>query len=130
MSDANLKLTIEAANQMACGLAEVSVDPIDHGLWRVDFSGGTEAHEPMTRAEWVRWLAGRFPPDGHIDLSDADIKTVLERIAVDELELTTLESRNSDDEDFHSLAVWEIATVMERAYRAGFEAGRKQQEGA
>ena len=59
----------------------------------------------------------------------ADMHTVLERIAIEELEITTLESRHSDEEDFHTLAVWEIATVMERAYQAGFEAAsnaRKQ----
>ena len=51
----------------------------------------------------------------------ADMHTVLERIAQEELEITTLESRHSDEEDFHTLAVWEIETVMERAYQAGFE---------
>ena len=38
----------------------------------------------------------------------------LERIAREELEITTLESRHNDEEDFHTLAVWEIETVMER----------------
>jgi len=59
----------------------------------------------------------------------ADMHTILERIAVEELEITTLESRHSDDEDFHTLAVWEIETVMERAYQAGFEAASQARKG-
>lgn len=55
----------------------------------------------------------------------------LERIAREELEITTLESRHNDEEDFHTLAVWEIETIMELAYQAGFETAsnaRKQGE--
>jgi len=59
----------------------------------------------------------------------ADMHTVLERIAIEELEITTLESRHSDEEDFHTLAVWEIETVMERAYQAGFEAASQARRG-
>ena len=55
--------------------------------------------------------------------------TTLERIAIEELEITTLDSRHSDDEDFHTLAVWEIATIMERAYQAGFEAASQARRG-
>jgi hypothetical protein len=53
----------------------------------------------------------------------------LERIAIEELEITTLDSRHNDDEDFHTLAVWEIATIMERAYQAGFEAASQARRG-
>lgn len=53
----------------------------------------------------------------------------LERIARKELEITTLESRHNDEEDFHTLAVWEIETVMERAYQAGFEAASQARRG-
>lgn len=49
----------------------------------------------------------------------------IERIAGEELEITTLESRHNDDEDFHTLAVWEIQTVMERAYQTGFDAAKE-----
>ena len=59
----------------------------------------------------------------------AGMHTVLERIAREELEITTLESRHSDEEDFHTLAVWEIETVMERAYQAGFEAASQARRG-
>ena len=51
----------------------------------------------------------------------ADMHTILERIAQQELEITTLESRHNDEEDFHTLAVWEIETVMKLAYQAGLE---------
>ena len=59
----------------------------------------------------------------------ADMRTILEQIAIEELEITTLESRHSDAEDFHTLAVWEIETVMERAYQAGFEAASQARRG-
>jgi hypothetical protein len=60
----------------------------------------------------------------------ADMHTILERIAQEELEITTIESRHNDEEDFHTLAVWEIATIMERAYQAGFEAASQARRGA
>ena len=60
----------------------------------------------------------------------ADMRTILEQIAIEELEITTLEPRHDDEEDFHSLAVWEIETVMERAYQAGFEAASQARKGA
>ena len=60
----------------------------------------------------------------------SDIRTILEQIAIEELEITTLESRHNDEEDFHTLAVWEIETIMERAYQAGFEAASQARRGA
>ncbi len=57
------------------------------------------------------------------------MEQTLERIAREELEITTLESRHNDQEDFHTLAVWEIETIMERAYQAGFEAASKARRG-
>jgi len=53
-----------------------------------------------------------------------DMQSTLERIAREELELTTLESRHSDEEDFHTLAVWEIQAILERAYAAGIAAAK------
>ena len=44
------------------------------------------------------------------------IDKTIERIAREELEITTLESQHNDEEDFHTLAVWEIETVMKLAY--------------
>ncbi|MCG3181861.1 MAG: hypothetical protein BIFFINMI_04296 [Phycisphaerae bacterium] len=52
-------LTIAQANEMAAGHAEVSVDPIDATLWRVEGDGWTEAHEPMGRAAFARLLADK-----------------------------------------------------------------------
>jgi len=49
-------LTIEQANRLARGRARVSADPIDPSLWRVEDDEATEAHEPMTRDEWVAFL--------------------------------------------------------------------------
>jgi len=57
------------------------------------------------------------------------MRTILEQIAIEELEITTLEPRHNDEEDFHSLAVWEIETIMERAYQAGFEAASQARKG-
>ncbi len=48
---------------------------------------------------------------------------LFQRIAQEELDVTTLDTRNLDEEDFHSLAVWEIQNILGRAYQAGFEAG-------
>jgi len=53
------------------------------------------------------------------------LQKTLERIAREELELTTLESRHNDDDDFHTLAVWEIQTILERAYAAGVAAAKR-----
>ena len=55
-----------------------------------------------------------------------NMQKTLERIAREELELTTLESRHNDDDDFHTLAVWEIQTILERAYAAGIAAAKHQ----
>ena len=56
------------------------------------------------------------------------MEKTLERIAREELEITTLETRNDRGEDFHRLAVWEIKTIMERAYESGFEAANRKHQ--
>lgn len=43
----------------------------------------------------------------------------LEAIARKHLDLTTLETRQDDDKDFHELAVWSIKAALEAAYNAG-----------
>ena len=58
-------------------------------------------------------------------MSKDQMARTIERIAIEELEITTLESRHNDEEDFHSLAVWEIESIMERAYEAGMDAAKK-----
>jgi len=49
-------LTIREANRLARGTVRVSTDHVDASLWRVEDDGATEAHEPMTRDEWVAFL--------------------------------------------------------------------------
>lgn len=56
------------------------------------------------------------------------IDQTLERIAREELEITTLEPRNDPEEDTHRLTVWEIRTIMERAYESGFEAAVREHQ--
>jgi len=43
----------------------------------------------------------------------------IKQIARDELGLETLDARNSDQLDFHELAVWQIKTALLKAYEAG-----------
>jgi hypothetical protein len=47
------------------------------------------------------------------------LDTLLEVIAVDELGLKTLETRNSDSLDFYDVAVWKLRAALRRAYQAG-----------
>jgi len=49
-------LTTCEANRLARGTVRVSADPIDPTLWRVEDNEATEAHEPMTRDQWVAFL--------------------------------------------------------------------------
>ena len=49
-------LTIQQANRLARGNVRVSADPVDPSLWRVEDDEATEAHEPMTRDQWVAFL--------------------------------------------------------------------------
>ena len=44
---------------------------------------------------------------------------VITTIANEELNIDTLETRNSDSLDFHECAVWNIKEALERAYQAG-----------
>jgi len=47
----------------------------------------------------------------------------LAEIARDVLGIETIETRKSDDLDFHDLAVWSIEKALEVAYEAGRLAG-------
>jgi len=51
-------LTIRKANCLAKGRAQVSADPEDARLWRVERDGGqsVQTHEPMTREAWLAFL--------------------------------------------------------------------------
>ena len=43
------------------------------------------------------------------------------RIAFDHLSIPTLETRKSDSLDFHTVAVWAVASALEAAYEAGIQ---------
>ena len=45
----------------------------------------------------------------------------INKIAKDITWVETLETRNSDDLDFHTLAVWQIKEALEAAYNKGRE---------
>ena len=47
------------------------------------------------------------------------MKDDLDRIALEVLDLETLETRNSDSLDFSDQAVWTLKTALEAAYKAG-----------
>jgi hypothetical protein len=45
----------------------------------------------------------------------------LSEIATKNLDLETLDTRNSDRLDFHEISVWQIKKALEAAYAAGRE---------
>ena len=53
-----------------------------------------------------------------------DIHELLEEIAKANLNIETLEIRNSDGLDFHDVSVWGVKEALMQAYRAGYDAGR------
>lgn len=53
---------------------------------------------------------------------DERLDAVLEAARV-EINLDTLESRNSDSLDFHDMAVWEIKSMLVEAFNRGAEYG-------
>ena len=48
---------------------------------------------------------------------------ILTQIASEFLDIETLEIQNSDDKDFHDLAVWQIQSALDKAFAAGIERG-------
>ena len=50
---------------------------------------------------------------------------LLALIARDYLGIKTLDMRNSDSLDFHSIAVWNLKTALEAAWKAGVNTGYK-----
>lgn len=50
-------------------------------------------------------------------------KHILEIIALECLDIPTLETRNGDSEDFYDCAVWNIRKALEQAYEAGQKSG-------
>lgn len=49
----------------------------------------------------------------------ANKNETVQEIATNALGLETLETRNSDELDFHDLSVWQIKAALEAAYEAG-----------
>ena len=54
---------------------------------------------------------------------------VLFEIAAQNFRLTTLETRHSDDLDFHDVAVWSIRAALKSAYLAGYAASMRATQG-
>ncbi len=54
-------------------------------------------------------------------------KAILAEIANKHLSIDTLDSRNSDQLDFHDLAVWSIEQALDAAFQAGLAAAELQQ---
>ena len=50
----------------------------------------------------------------------SSIEEILTKIANDVLNIESLETKNSDDKDFHEVAVWELKEALEKAYALGF----------
>ena len=48
---------------------------------------------------------------------------MLTQIASEFLNIETLKIQNSDDKDFHDLAVWQIQAALDKAFAAGIERG-------
>jgi len=53
------------------------------------------------------------------------MKTKLEQIAKNVLDLETLETRHSDSLDFHDLSVWQIKEALKQAFIAGQQSQEK-----
>ena len=53
-------------------------------------------------------------------------RATIEAIARKYLEIETLQTRCSDEADFHDLAVWLIDAALIAAYNAGREAAQKE----
>ena len=53
-------------------------------------------------------------------------RATIEAIARKYLEIETLQTRCSDQTDFHELAVWVIEAALIAAYNAGREAAQKE----
>ena len=51
---------------------------------------------------------------------------VLEKIAKGVLHIDTLETKHSDEMDFHEVSVWSLKLALQCAYNAGIEEGEKR----
>jgi cysteinyl-tRNA synthetase len=53
-------------------------------------------------------------------------KKTIEKIAKEKLRLETLQTRWSDELDFHDMSVWQLKDALEAAYEAGRKAATKK----
>ena len=49
----------------------------------------------------------------------------LEQIALNHLFIETLETRHSDQLDFHEVSVWAVKSALMAAYQAGLQAAKR-----
>jgi hypothetical protein len=59
--------------------------------------------------------------------SKMNVNEILTDIAREFLNIRTLETANSDSEDFHEVAVWSLKQALEQAYGLGYAAGAKEE---
>jgi hypothetical protein len=52
---------------------------------------------------------------------DAQLKKKLTKIVKEETGIPTLKVRNGDEYDFHTISVWDLARMLEKAYNLGVE---------
>ena len=90
-------------------------------FWNRDHANGCEPvrHDRIPDAAGV---AQRRSPATNGNAMRRDV----ERIAREELGITTLATRRRDADDFHDVAVWQIARALQRAYRAGLQASGRR----
>ena len=80
--------------------------------------------------EWVGFKAARKIHGVEVQegmdktRGEKSIDEILQKIAADHLSIDTLETRNSDNLDFHEVSVWSIKSALQ----AAFDAGRKIHE--
>ena len=48
---------------------------------------------------------------------------MLTKIANEVLNIESLETKNSDNKDFHDVAVWDVKQALEKAFALGIERG-------
>lgn len=51
------------------------------------------------------------------------VEAILVQIAERHLDISSLETQNSDRQDFHEVAVWNLKEALQAAYEAGLEKG-------
>jgi hypothetical protein len=88
--------------------------------------------EALKESQFAAWLHRRTERSCHHHQRrhkethmNRQAEQTIARIARDILRIDTLESRKSDSQDFHDLAVWTIKEALEAAYRAGEVAAQR-----